>query len=221
MTDTTLKALRRDEVGKGVARKMRQAGQTPAVIYGGDEAPVHLALDTQEADYLFRRISVENTIVDLEVEGEKGSVQTLVREIQTHPWKATVLHVDFLRIQKGVAVDVEIPLNLVGTPEGVRLEGGSLEQIIHEIPIRCIPSKIPEVIEVDVSGMEVGDVLHVSDVSFDEDIEVTIAQERTICSVAAPKAEEEVVAEETDEEEGAAEGDTASDAEAEENDSEG
>ena len=133
---------------------------------------------------------------------------------------ATILHVDFLRIQKGVAVDVEIPLNLVGIPEGVRLEGGSLEQIIHEIPIRCIPSKIPEVIEVDVSGMAVGDVLHVSDVSFDEDIEVTIAQERTICSVAAPKAEEEVVVEETDEEEGA-EGDTATDSEAETDDSEG
>ena len=219
MTDTMLKALRRDGAGKSVARKMRQAGQTPAVLYGGDEEPVHLALDTQEADYLFRRISVENTIVDLEVEGEKGSVQTLVREIQTHPWKETLLHVDFLRIQKGVAVDVEIPLNLVGTPEGVRLEGGSLEQIIHEIPIRCIPSKIPEVIEVDVSGMEVGDVLHVSDVSFDEDIEVTISQERTICSVAAPKAEEEVVEEEADEEEGAAEGETAPDAEAD--DSEG
>ena len=162
---------------------------------------------------------MENTIVDLEVEGEKGSVQTLVREIQTHPWKANILHVDFLRIQKGVAVDVEIPINLVGTPEGVRVEGGSLEQIIHEIPIRCIPSKIPEVIEVDVSGMEVGDVLHVSDVSFDEDIEVTISQERTICSVAAPKAEEEVVEEEADEEEGAAEGETAPDAEAD--DSEG
>ena len=219
MTDTTLKALRRDGAGKSVVRKMRQAGQTPAVVYGGDEAPVHLALDTQEADYLFRRISVENTIVDLEVEGEKGSVQTLVREIQTHPWKANILHVDFLRIQKGVAVDVEIPINLVGTPEGVRVEGGSLEQIIHEIPIRCIPSKIPEVIEVDVSGMEVGDVLHVSDVSFDEDIEVTISQERTICSVAAPKAEEEVVEEEADEEEGAAEGETAPDAEA--GDSEG
>ena len=220
MTDTILKALRRDEAGKSVARKMRQAGQTPAVLYGGDEAPIHLALETHEADYLFRRISVENTIVDLEVEGEKGSVQTLVREIQTHPWKETLLHVDFLRIQKGVAVDVEIPLNLVGTPEGVRLEGGSLEQIIHEIPIRCIPSKIPEVIEVDVSGMAVGDVLHVSDVSFDEDIEVTIAQERTICSVAAPKAEEEVVEEETDDEEGAAEGDTAPDADAETDDSE-
>lgn len=205
MTDKTiLKALRRNGAGKSVARKMRQAGQTPAVLYGGDEEPVHLGLNTRDADYLFRSISVENTIVNLEVEGEKGSVQTLVREIQTHPWKETLLHVDFLRIQKGVAVDVEIPLQLVGTPEGVRLEGGSVEQIIYEIPIRCIPSKIPEVIEVDVSGLNVGDVIHVSDVEFDKDIEVTIAQERTICSVAAPKAEEEVVEEEAEEEEGAA-----------------
>ena len=215
MTDkTTLKALRRDGAGKSVARKMRQAGQTPAVLYGGGEEPVHLALDTHDADYLFRRISVENTIVGLEVEGEKGSVQTLVREIQTHPWKETLLHVDFLRIQKGVAVDVEIPIQLVGTPEGVRLEGGSLEQIIYEIPIRCIPSKIPEVIEVDVSGLDVGDVIHVYDVEFDKDIEVTIAQERTICSVAAPRAEEEVVEEEVDEEEGAAEDAAAPGAEA-------
>lgn len=204
MTDKTmLKALRRNGAGKSVARKMRQAGQTPAVLYGGDEEPVHLGLNTHDADYLFRSISVENTIVNLEVEGEKGSVQTLVREIQTHPWKETLLHVDFLRIQKGVAVDVEIPIQLVGTPEGVRLEGGSVEQIIYEIPIRCIPSKIPEVIEVDVSGLNVGDVIHVSDVEFDKDIEVTIAQERTICSVAAPKAEEEVVEEEAEEEEGA------------------
>jgi len=189
MTDTTLKATLREGTGKGVARKMRQAGQTPAVLYGGDGEPVHLSLDTHDADYLFRNISVENTIVDLEIEGEKEAVRTLVRELQTHPWKATLLHVDFLRIQKGVAVDVEVPVNLVGTPVGVQVGGGSLEQIIYELPIRCIPSKIPETIEVDISGLDVGEVLHIRDVTFAEDIEVTVAPERTICSVAAPKGE--------------------------------
>ena len=99
---------------------------------------------------------------------------------------ATLLHVDFFRIQKGVAVDVEVPLHLMGTPEGVRLGGGKLEQIIYDLPLRCVPSKIPEVIEVDISGLDVGEVLHISDISFDEGIEVTVAQERTICSVAAP-----------------------------------
>lgn len=188
---TTLKAEARTGTGKGVARKLRAAGRLPAVLYGGDDPPVHLSLDAHDAEYLFRNISVENTIVDLEVEGEKGSVQTLVREIQTHPWKATLLHVDFLRIQKGVMVDVNIPLHLVGTPVGVKLEGGQLEQIIHDLAVRCIPSKIPEVFEVDVSHLKLNDVMHISDMTFDEGVEVAIAQERTICAVSPPKTSDE------------------------------
>lgn len=221
MSDATLKASRREGTGKGVARKLRAAGQTPAVLYGGDEDVVHLTLETHDADYLFRNISVDNTIVALEVEGEKAPVQTLVRDIQTHPWKASLLHVDFLRIQKGVAVDVEVPVNLVGTPVGVRLHGGILEQIIHDLPLRCIPSKIPETIEVDISGMDVGDVLHISDITFDDDVEVTVAQERTICSIAQPKLAE--AADEVEDEEGleaaaAADGDGADAGGAEESD---
>ena len=201
---TTLKAEIRDGTGKGVARKLRAAGRLPAVLYGGDGEPVHLSLDAHDAEYLFRNISVDNTIVDLEVEGEKGAVATLVREIQTHPWKATLLHVDFLRIQKGVTIDVNIPLNLVGTPVGVQVDGGQLEQIIHDLPIRCIPSKIPEVIEVDVSHLALNDVMHVSDVTFEEGIEVAIAQERTICMVSQQRAAAEETVEEG--EEGAVDG---------------
>jgi large subunit ribosomal protein L25 len=216
MTDTKLKAAHREGSGKGVARKMREQGQTPAVLYGGDENTVHLSLDTHDAEYLFHNISVDNTIVDLELDGEKEPVQALVREIQTHPWKATLLHVDFLRIQKGVAVDVDVPVHLVGTPVGVRLGGGIIEQIIHDLPLRCIPSKIPEVIEVDISELDVGDVLHIADITFDEGVEVTVAPERTICSVAQPKgpSEEELAAEEAlegEEPAAAPEGDAASD----------
>ena len=176
--DTKLATELRSGTGKGVARKLRAAGRLPAVLYGGDSEPVHLSLDTHDADYLFRNISVDNTIVDLEIEGEKEPVQTLVREIQTHPWKATLVHVDFLRIQKGVMVDVNIPLSLIGTPEGVQMEGGQLDQIIYDLPIRCIPSKIPEVIEVDVSHLKLNDVMHISDVNFEEGIEVTEALAR-------------------------------------------
>jgi len=194
-TDTTLKAELRTGTGKGVARKLRADGKLPAVVYGGDAEPVHIYLDTQDADYLFRNISVDNTIVDLAVEGDKEPVQTLVREIQTHPWKATLLHVDFLRIQKGVAVELDVPLHLVGTPAG-QLEGGVLDQIIHSLAIRCIPSKIPEFIDVDVSHLELNDVMHISDVTFEEGIEVMVAPERTICGISMPKAVEETVVEE-------------------------
>lgn len=188
---STLKAELRDGTGKGVARKLRAAGRLPAVVYGGDEAPTHVSLDAHDAEYLFRNISVDNTIVGLEIEGEKGAVDTLVREIQTHPWKPLLLHVDFLRIQKGVMVEMNVPVHLTGTPVGVLVEDGILEQIIHDLAIRCIPSKIPESIEVDVSGMNVNDVMHIADITFGEGVEVMIAPERTICSVSQARVEEE------------------------------
>ena len=210
---TTLKAERREGTGKGVARKLRDAGRVPAVLYGGGEEPVHLSLDAHDAEYLFHNISVDNTIVGLEMEGANQPVRTLVREIQTHPWKATLLHVDFLRIQEGVAVEMDVPVHLVGTAVGVRQSGGVLEQIIHDLPIRCIPSKIPEAIEVDVTELDINDVLHISDIEFDEGIEVMVSPERTICSVALPRVIEEEVEEEVDVElvgeEGEAEGDAA------------
>ena len=192
----TLTAQKREGTGKGVARQLRQNGRVPAVLYGRDLESMHLSLDVREAEHLFYAISVDNTIVDLKVDGEKEAYPTLVREIQTHPWKATLLHVDFLRIQKGVAVDVDVPVHLVGVPVGVKLSGGNLEQIVHDLPVRCIPSKIPESIEIDVSELDLGEVLHISDIKLDDDIEVRIAPEQTLCSVAHPSAEEEVVVDE-------------------------
>lgn len=199
-TNTTLAAERREGTGKGVARKLRQNGRLPAVLYGRDMESIHLSLDAHDTEYLFRNISVDNTIVEVAIEGEKETHQTLVREIQSHPWKATLMHVDFLRIQKGVAVEMDVPLHLNGIPVGVRLGGGVIEQVIHDLPIRCIPSNIPESIEVDITHMDLNDVLHVADITFGEGIEVMVAPERTICSIAQPKAEAEPEEEETDEE---------------------
>lgn len=191
-TTNTLGAVKRDDAGKGVARKMRASGRVPAVMYGKDMETLSLTVDAREAGQLFQAISVENTIVDLQVEGEKEGFQTLVREIQTHAVRADLIHIDFLRIQKGVMVDVEIPVRLEGIPAGVKLESGTLEQIIHELPVRCIPSKIPEFFEVDVTALAVGDSLHVSDITVPEDVEVTIDLGRTLCAVAAQRAEEVV-----------------------------
>jgi len=188
MSEARLDAARREGTGKGVARKLRQEGRIPAVLYGRDMEAVHLSVDAHDAELLFRSIPVDNTIVELSVEGEKAPYQTLVREIQAHPWRGTLVHVDFLRIQKGVKVDVNVPLHLVGTPIGVRENGGVLEQIIHDLPIRCIPSSIPESIDVDVTALDLHDTLHVSDLDVGEDVEIQLPPERTICSVAVPRA---------------------------------
>lgn len=193
---STLSAQKREGTGKGVARKLRQDGRVPAVLYGRDLASVHLSVDAGEAERLFHSISVDNTIVELRVDGEKEAFQTLVREIQSHPWKANLLHIDFLRVQAGVAVEMDVPVRLVGVPAGVKLDGGTLEQIIHDLPIRCIPSKIPGSIEVDVTALGLNDVIHVRDIDVGEGVEVRIAPDQTVCSVAIPRAEEEVVVDE-------------------------
>lgn len=197
-TTVTLKAEKRDGTGKGVARQLRLNGRIPAVVYGREMDAIHISLNTREAEYLFHSISVDNTIVELAVEGTKESFQTLVREIQTHPAKASLLHVDFIRIQKGVAVEMDVPVHLVGTPIGVRIGGGIIEQVIHDLPIRCIPSMIPDSIEVDVTGLDLNDVIHVADIVFSEGVEVMVPQDTTICSVSLPRAE--VVAQAKDDE---------------------
>ena len=198
---TDLKALERSETGKEAVAKLSAARRIPAVIYGKDMESRGLSLDLQETEYLFQRIAVENTILDLVIEGEKEPVQALIREIQSYPHKPGLLHVDFLRIQKGVAVEVEIPVSLEGIPVGVREAGGILEQLINELRVKCIPSKIPEVISLDVSDLAVGDSLHVYDVDLDDDIDLLVDTGRTICSVQVPKViEVEVDEEELDEE---------------------
>ena len=196
-TGVTLRAERRADHGKGAARKLRAQGRVPAVLYGKGTETLSLSVDAHEAGHLFQAISVENTIVELTIEGEQGPNPTLVREIQVHPYRPTLLHVDFYRVREGVMIDVEIPIHLIGIPDGVKNAGGILQQTIHELPVRCLPIEIPESIELDVSGLEIGGALHVSDIELGEKVEVLVEAERMVCSVALPR----VVAEPTEVEE--------------------
>ena len=193
-TKATLKAQKREDLGKGASRSIRRGGRVPAVLYGRELEAIHLSVDAHEAELLFHSISVDNTIVFLQIEGDKEPYETLVREIQTHPWRPSMLHVDFLRIQAGVEVDLDVPVHLEGIPVGVRLGGGVLEQILHDLPIRCIPSKIPESVVLDVTHLDLNESLHVSDVVLGEGIEIRIEGEQTICAVAVPRVADEETA---------------------------
>jgi large subunit ribosomal protein L25 len=190
-TKATLKAQKREDMGKGASRTLRRSGRVPAVLYGRELESIHLSVDAHEAEHLFRSISVDNTIVDLTVDGEKKPYQTLVREIQTHPWRDSLVHIDFLRIQEGVEVDLEVPVELVGVPKGVRLSAGVLEQIVHELEVRCVPSKIPQSFTLDVTELDINDSLHVSDIELPEGVEILMSPDQTICAVAIPRVVEE------------------------------
>lgn len=185
-TTATLKAAPRTETGKGVARKLRAAGKVPAVVYGADADAQPLTLDHHETELLFRQISLENTIIQLEVDGESTPRPALIREIQTHPYRPDILHVDFYTVQTGVELELDVPVRLEGTPTGVKDQGGVLEQVIYEIPVRCVPAAIPELFTAHVESLEIGDSFHVSELDVPEGVTVLLDPERTLCSVQAP-----------------------------------
>ena len=187
---TGIRATRRHETGKGVARRLRAAGKVPAVLYGKDLEPIPLTIDAREALYLFHSISVENTIVNVQIDDDKEELETLVREIQMHPFRPDLIHVDFYTIERGVALEVDIPANYIGTPQGVR-DGGVLEVILHELRVKCIPSLIPDIIEIEISRLDIGDSIHASEISTDEGVELLTDPGQTLCLVSAPRVEEE------------------------------
>ena len=195
IANTGLSAKRRTQTGKGAARKMRAAGQIPAVIYGKDQEPIALTVDAKETLQLFHSISVDNTIVNVRVDDDEETLETLVREIQMHPFRPDLVHVDFYCIQRGVAMEVDVPIHYTGTPAGTKF-GGILEVILHELRVKSIPAKFPESIEVDVSELDIGDSIHARDLKMEDEVELLTDLVQTLCVVNLPR--EEVVEEEED-----------------------
>ncbi|HEV2179161.1 MAG TPA: 50S ribosomal protein L25 [Gemmatimonadaceae bacterium] len=188
----TLSASKRSDTGKGAARKLRAAQMIPGVIYGHNREPLALTMSGRELDRLLERIAAETTVVELMIDGTMS--RTLIREIQRHPFKREVLHVDFLELVAGEKVTVDLPIVLVGTPEGVRADGGILDQILREISVEVDPVDMPSHIELDVSALGINDSLHVSDLKVPEGVELLIDAEATVCVVSPPHVEEEPVA---------------------------
>lgn len=184
-TNARLQAEPRQVSGKSATRKMRAAGRIPAVVYGHGEETRLLSVDAHELELLFNRVHWENTIVELTIEGERAPVRTLVREVQSHAYKPLVVHVDFQQIHAGERVHVSVPIRLIGNAPGLKA-GGVMMQTETDLDIRCTPDNIPEYIEVDVSGLEIGDAIHLRDIALPEGVEAEIDAERTICSVTPP-----------------------------------
>ena len=184
-TSAKLKATPRQESGKSATRKMRAAGRIPGVVYGHGEKRRMVSVDAHELDLLFARVHWENTIIDLDIEGERGNVRTLVREVQAHAYKPDIVHVDFQQIHAGEKLHVEIPIRLIGNAPGVKA-GGVMMQTVTDLPIRTTPDRIPEFIDVDISHLEINDSVHLRDIQLPEGVEAEIDADRTICSVTPP-----------------------------------
>lgn len=191
--DKTLRARSRDTSGKGAARQLRREGFVPAVVYGHGDETKSLTLDAHDFDRLLSRIHVGTTVVELEVEGD-ASRQVLIREIQRHPVRRDVLHVDFFHIRADEKISIDVPIHLVGDAKGVD-EGGILQQVRHQLEIECLPTEIPDAFTFDVSGLEIGDSVHVGDLDTGNVVVLTDS-DLTVCSVVPPTVEEEPEVEE-------------------------
>src|SRR5688572_10962199 len=197
MATAQLTAIARNTSGKGAARSLRREGRLPAVIYGHAREPLSLSIPERDLQRLLERFAAENTVIELSIDGSMS--RTLIREIQRHPVRRNVLHVDFQELVAGERMVVRIPIVLTGTAEGVRNSAGILSQIMQELECRVDPLNMPGHIDVDVTNVAIGHSIHVSEMTIPEGIEVLDEPESTVCIVAAPKVEEEAPAAEAPE----------------------
>lgn len=197
--EAQINAATRDETGKGAARSLRRDGKVPGIVYGHGEDSVAVAVDAGELMRLTHTVSIENTIVDLTIAGgDGGPYKVLVREIQRHPFKQEFLHVDFFRVAMDEKIHVDVPVMLTGVPTGVKDRGGVLEHMLRDLEVYCLPGSIPEKVEIDVSHLDIGDSIHVSEIEL-PDVEILTDLERSIVAVLAPTVIEEPEEEEEEE----------------------
>lgn len=199
MASVNLSATPREGSGKGVARKLRAAGRVPAILYGFGTESQPVSVDNIELRKALSTSAGVRAIMQLQVEGGDKPFAVLIKELQRHPLSRNITHVDLVSIDLDVPVEVSVPINAIGIPEGVKSQGGNLEWQRRELQIRVLPTKIPESIDVDISGLNLNDALHIGDLDL-PDAELLEEEKLTICSVKTTRMSVEVA--ETEEGEG-------------------
>jgi large subunit ribosomal protein L25 len=182
MEQFTLNAEKRDGIGKGVARKLRMKGYIPGVLYGPDIKSERVSIKTISVSAFLRKFGRSSRLIDLDINGDSRKV--VIRELQKDPVSGALEHIDLYQVSMTRKLTLTVGLELTGTPEGATL-GGILQHIVRDIEIACLPGDIPDKIEVDVSALEIGDSIHVSDISVDK-VDILIDPKRTIATVVPP-----------------------------------
>lgn len=209
--DFIVHAETRSVQGTGASRRLRRTGKVPAILYGGDAEPVQLSVDHNEMVRHLEHEAFYSHILSIEVDGKTENA--VLKDLQRHPSKAQILHADFMRVVAGQSMRMTVPLHFVGEDKspGIKNNGGVLDRLRNELEIECLPRNLPEYIEVDVSGLDVNESIHLEELTLPEGV-TSVAQAHgenwTVVAVHVPRA-----AVETDEDAGdaddAADGDAA------------
>jgi len=184
--EVTLRAEPRSTTGKGSARQARMAGRVPAILYGQGIVPTPLAVDSKQIGHALHTEAGANVLVNLEVEGGRRYL-TMVREVQRHPVRGHLLHVDFVNTARDVKTHADVPLQITGESRGVR-EGGVIEHHLWELRVEALPTNIPSSLEADISHLGIGDHLRVADVTAPAGVDIVSEPDEIILSVVEPQA---------------------------------
>ena len=198
-----LTAESRVETGKGANRRLRRSGRIPAIVYGADKQPQAISLSHNEVLLRLQQESFYSSILTIKVNDEEQ--QVVLKDLQRHPYKAEALHVDFLRIDEKQKITMRVPIHFTNEAHcvGVKTGGGIISRIMNELEINCLPADLPEYIEVDLSAVDLGETLHLSDLEMPAGVELHALQHggdasSPVVSVNLPKVSDEDEAEETD-----------------------
>jgi len=192
-----LAATRRTAVGRSAVRKLRGQGLVPAIIYGGKDKAEALQVAKRDITAMLSHASGENILVDLEVDGGGGNKVNrlaLLQEVQHSPVGGDVLHVDFHGVTMDEMIEADVPLEPIGTAEGVKTFGGLLEQNLRSLAIECLPRDLPDLVTVEISHLNIGDAIHVREIQLPAGVTTKVPPDLTVFSVLAPTVEEEPVA---------------------------
>jgi len=200
-TDFTLQAKGREETGKGASRRLRRlAGELPAIVYGGKKDPVQIKLVLKDVTKSLENEAFYSHIIGLEIDGKSEDV--ILKDLQRHPAKGWIMHMDFLRVNKDTKLQTKVPLHFINEEAcvGVKVGGGIISHTMTELDIMCLPKDLPEYLEVDMTDVEIGTTLHISDITLPKGVESVALSHGTdhdlpIAAVNKPKAK----VEETDE----------------------
>jgi large subunit ribosomal protein L25 len=187
IAENTVTAQPRKAGGKNDARRVRKTGLVPAAVYGAGKDPVAVSVDPKSVSKILRSESGHNTIFDLAVDG--GAEKVMIVDWQYEPLKGKLLHVDLKRIAMDKVLRVSVPVILKGTPEGVKTEGGILEQLIREVEIECLPADIPTAITADISGLKFGENVRVADLAHGDKLKFLTDEDQMVAHITHVKEE--------------------------------
>ena len=194
--DFTIKATVRADKGKGASRRLRHADKVPAILYGGKGEPVALELDHNKVNNMADYEAFYSHILTLDIDGKKE--QAILKDMQRHPYKPKLTHLDFQRVEKGHKLHTNLPLHFLNetTAKGVKEEGGVVVHHVNDVEIMVLPKDLPEYLEVDVADMSIGDTLHLSDLKLPNGVELVELtkgedHDQAVVSITAPRVEKE------------------------------